>query len=59
MSTLTSNQKNNVIVKNAIFLSVIHDMFNVHDTHVVILVLLKTVDGLNHYPNIRQYTRPS
>jgi hypothetical protein len=39
-----------------------YNIFNLRDTEVVIciiLVLVKTAHGLNHYLNIRQYTRPS
>jgi hypothetical protein len=56
----------NVIIKNAIVLNIIHNVFNLCDTEVVIciiLVLLKRAAyGLNHYLNIRYYilyTSPS
>jgi len=62
MTTTTYNRANNVIIKNAIILNIIHNIFYVRDTEVVIcivLVLLKRVDGLNYYLNIREHSRSS
>jgi len=56
ISTLTYNPANNVIIRNAIILNIIHIMLNLRDTEVticIILVLLNRTDGLNHYENIR------
>ena len=50
MSTLRYNWANSVIVKNAMTMSIIHNIFNFRDTEVVIciiLVLLFIVDGLD------------
>ena len=46
---------NSVIIKNAIILNIIHNIFIIRDTEVdicIILVLLKKGDGLNQYINI-------
>ena len=54
--TGTYNRANSVNIKYAIILNIKHVIFNLHDTEVVIciiLFLLKRVDGLNHYLNIR------
>ena len=75
MLTINYNWENNFIIKNAIILNIIHVfnlrdtevvvcmiLVNLRDTEVVvcmILVLLQRTDDLNHYLNIRQYTRPS
>jgi hypothetical protein len=56
MSILTFNRIDSVIIKNAVILNIKHNIFNLRDTEVVIciiLVLLKIVDGLNNYLNIR------
>ena len=59
MPTLTHNNRlNSFIIKNAIILNTIYtcDIFNLHDTEVVIyiiLVLLKRANGFNHHINIR------
>jgi hypothetical protein len=50
MPTITYT--NSVIIKNTIILNIIHNIFNLRDTEVVIcilLVLLKRADGLNHH----------
>jgi hypothetical protein len=50
MSTLTYNQANKVVIKNALILNIIHYIFNLRDTEVVtsiISVLLKGSNGLN------------
>jgi hypothetical protein len=36
MSSITYNQENSVIIKNAIILNIIHNIFNLRDTEVVI-----------------------
>jgi hypothetical protein len=57
IETLTENI---VIIKNAIILNIIHDIFNLRDTEVlicIILVLLKRSDGLNNHLNIRYNTK--
>ena len=44
------------IIKNAIILNIRHNILNRRDTEIVIykiLVILKRVDGINHYLNIR------
>ena len=49
---------NNAIVKNAIILTIIQNIFNLHDKDVVvciILVLLKRAYGFNHYINIDKF----
>jgi len=54
--TLAYNWANTVIIKNAIILIPIHNIFNLCDTEgviCIILILLKKADGLNHYLNIR------
>jgi hypothetical protein len=46
---------NRVIIETATILNIIHNIFNLRDTEVVIciiLVLLKRADDLNHYLNI-------
>ena len=46
----------NLRVKNGIILNIIHNILNLRDTEVVIyiiLVLVKGIDGPNHYLNIR------
>ena len=53
-------QENNVIVKNAIILNIIQNIFNLHkkDKDVVvfiILVLFKRAYGFNHYINIDKF----
>ena len=43
-------------MQNVLILNIIHNIFNLRDTEVVIcilLVLLSRVDNLNHYLNIR------
>jgi hypothetical protein len=50
----------NVIIKNAIFLNIIHNTFNLGDTEIVIciiLVLINRADSLNHYLNIQGIVR--
>jgi hypothetical protein len=45
-----------VVIKNALILKILHNIFNLRDTEVVIciiLVLLRSTDGLNHHLNIR------
>ena len=62
MTIFTYNRENIVIIKNAIILSIVHNIFNLRDTEFgicIILVLSKKANVLNHYLNIRQYTRPS
>jgi hypothetical protein len=62
MSTLTSNQKNNVIVKNAIFLSVIHDMFCIPEYETIkSRVLYRIVQSFkkllrNYQHNVEKYS---
>jgi len=61
MPTLTYNRASRVIKENATILNIIHNIFNLRDTEVVIcmlLVLYKRGDGINHL-NIRYYTRSS
>jgi hypothetical protein len=56
MTTLIYNQANIVMIKDAIILNIIHNIFNLRDSEVVICkikVLLKRVDGISHYLNIR------
>ena len=51
MSTLTYNQENSVITKNTIILNIIHNIFNLRDTEVVVcilIILLKKADDLNN-----------
>jgi len=51
MPALTYNQANSVITKNAIILNIIHNIFNLRDTEVVVcilIILLKKADGLNN-----------
>ena len=46
---------NSVLIKNAIILSIMHNIFNLTDTKVaicIILVLLKRVEGVKHHLNI-------
>ena len=55
MLTFTYNQENSVIIKNIIILNIIHNIFNLHETEVVIciiLVLFKRADDHKHYLNI-------
>ena len=40
MSTLTYNQANSVITKNTIILNIIHNIFNLRDTEVVVYILI-------------------
>ena len=40
MQTLAYNQENSFITKNAIILIIIHTIFNLHDTEVVICIVL-------------------
>ena len=40
MSTLTYNQANSVITKNTIILNIIHNIFNLRDTEVVVCILI-------------------
>ena len=50
-----TNRLNSVIIETATILNIIHNIFNLRDTEVVIciiLVLLKRADDLNHYLNI-------
>jgi hypothetical protein len=53
MSTLTNQSKqNSVIIKDAIILNIMHDIFNIRNTEVVvyvILVPLTSTDGLHHH----------
>jgi hypothetical protein len=57
MSTLTNQSKqNSVIIKDAIILNIMHDIFNIRNTEVVvyvILVPLTSTDGLHHHLFIR------
>ena len=58
MPTLTYNQANSGIIKNAIIFNIIHNIFNIRDTIgedviFIILVISKRADGFNHYLNIR------
>ena len=55
MSTLTYNRANSVIIKNAIILNIIQNIFKLRDTEFVICIILvlKRADDLNHYLNIR------
>jgi hypothetical protein len=56
MSTLSQNRENSVVIKTTIILNIIHNIFNLHDTNVVIciiLFLLNRADGPNHYLNVR------
>ena len=60
MLTFTYNQENSVIIKNIIFLNIMHNIFNLRETAVVIciiLVLFRKVDDHKYYLNIRLYTR--
>ena len=48
IATLTYNRATSVIIKNAIILNIIHNIFNIRETEVVICIildLLKTPDG--------------
>jgi len=59
---LTPNRTNNVIIKNALILNNIYNIFNLRNTEVAIcikLVLLNRIDDLNHYLGTRFYTKPS
>ena len=49
---LTYGQANNVIIKDAIILNIIHNIINLHDTS-IILALIKNSDGLNLHLNIK------
>jgi hypothetical protein len=42
--TLTYNWANSVIIKNAIILNIIHNIFNLHDTK----ILFKILEGTEH-----------
>jgi hypothetical protein len=56
MQSLTYNWANSVILKNAVILNFIHNIFNFRDIEFVIciiLISLKKVDGINHHLNIR------
>ena len=56
MPSLTYNQANIVIIKNAMILNIMHDIINIRGTEVVIcimLVLLKRADDFNQYIHIR------
>jgi hypothetical protein len=56
LPALTYNRAESVIIKNAMILTIIHNIFNLRDTQVricTILVLLMRADVLNHYLNIR------
>ena len=51
MSTLTYNQANSIITKNAIILNIIHNIFNLRDTEIdvyILIILLKKADDLNN-----------
>ena len=51
MPALTYNQANSTITKNAIILNIIHNIFNLRDTEVVVcilLILLKQADNFNN-----------
>ena len=51
MPTLTYNQANSVITKNAIILNIIHNIFNLRDTEIVVcilIILLKKADDLSN-----------
>jgi len=58
MPTFIYNRANKVIIKNAIILKIMYNIFLLRATEAVIciiLVLLKSAYSLNHYLNIRQY----
>jgi lipoprotein signal peptidase len=40
MPTLTYNRANSVIIKNVIMLNIIHNIFNLLDTEVVVCIIL-------------------
>jgi hypothetical protein len=54
--TLACNRANSVIIKKAIILNLRHNIFNIHDTEKLSCHMLKRAEGLDHHPNIRQYT---
>jgi hypothetical protein len=45
-----------VVIKKAIILNFRHNIFNIHDTEKLSCHMLKRADGLDHHPNMRQYT---
>ena len=50
----------NAIIKYAVILNIIHNIFNLCDTNIVIciiLVVFMRADGLDHFMNSRQYER--
>jgi len=50
------NWAKNVVIKNAIMLNIMHNIFDLRDTEsfiCIILVLLKKTDGISHYLSIR------
>ena len=54
MPTFTYNGVDSVVIKNAIILNIIHNIFNLREAEVIIcliLVLLKRADVLSHYIN--------
>jgi len=56
MSTHRYNWTVIIVIKNALIMNVMHATFNLHDTKVVmciILVLIKGADGIIHHLNIR------
>ena len=58
MSTFTFNRANNVIIKNAIILNIIHNVCNLHRScHIDIISC--SINESQHYLNITWYKRPS
>jgi hypothetical protein len=54
MPTFTYNGVDSVVIKNAIILNIIHNIFNLREAEVIIcliLILLKRADVLGHYIN--------
>ena len=55
MPNLTYNWVSSVVIKNALILNIIHNIFNLRNTEVgigIILLLFKKADGLRQYLNI-------
>jgi hypothetical protein len=55
MSTLTYNRANSLTLKSVIILNIIHNIFNLRDTEVVLcilLVLLKRASDHHHFLNM-------
>ena len=54
--TLTYNRANSILLKNTITLKMMHDIFNLHDTEVIICIILILERMASTILNIRQTT---